>query len=52
MTGSVGDTLDEPDQAVALVARGRIETVVDRLLPREPFQAGSDALVGRAVLVP
>ncbi len=55
--GSVGNTLQELYQAVDLVARGRIETVVDRTLPLERFQAGFDALargelVGRAVLVP
>ncbi len=55
--GSVGCSLEELHQAVDLVARGRIETVVDRTLPLERFQAGIDALgrgelVGRAVLVP
>jgi NADPH:quinone reductase-like Zn-dependent oxidoreductase len=42
---------------VALVAAGRVKTVVDRTLPLERFEEGFAAiregrLVGRAVLVP
>ena len=57
VTGAVGNTLGELVQAVDLVARGRIRTVVDRVLPLAEFQTGIDALakgklVGRAVLKP
>jgi propanol-preferring alcohol dehydrogenase len=57
VTGAVGNTLDELIRAVDLVARGRIQTVVDRVLPLDEFQKGIDALaawqlVGRAVLRP
>ena len=55
--GSVGATLGDLYEAVDLVARGVVRTVVDRTLPLADFQAGLDALargelVGRAVLVP
>ncbi len=55
--GSVGATLNDLYEAVDLVARGVIRTVVDRTLPLEQFEAGLDALqrgelVGRAVLAP
>ena len=55
--GSVGATLQDLHEAVDLVARGVVRTVVDRTLPLEEFQSGLDALargeiVGRAVLVP
>ncbi len=55
--GSVGATLNELHEAVDLVARGVIRTVVDRTLPLERFESGLNALergelVGRAVLVP
>jgi propanol-preferring alcohol dehydrogenase len=55
--GSVGATLSDLHEAVDLVARGVVRTVVDRTLPLERFQDGLDALargelVGRAVLVP
>lgn len=55
--GSVGNTLDELVRAVDLVARGKVKTVVDRVLPLAEFQKGVDALsrgelVGRAVLTP
>lgn len=55
--GSVGNTLAELNQAVDLVARGIVTTVVDRTLPLEEFQTGIDALtrsepVGRVVLIP
>ena len=55
--GSVGATLGDLYEAVDLVARGVVRTVVDRTLPLAQFQTGLDALargelVGRAVLVP
>lgn len=55
--GSVGATLQDLHEAVDLVARGVVKTVVDRTLPLERFQEGLDAmaagsLVGKAVLVP
>jgi propanol-preferring alcohol dehydrogenase len=55
--GSVGATLQDLHDAVDLVARGVVRTVVDRTLPLSDFQQGLDAmargeLVGRAVLVP
>jgi alcohol dehydrogenase, propanol-preferring len=55
--GSVGATLQDLHDAVDLVARGVVRTVVDRTLPLERFQDALDALargeiVGRAVLVP
>jgi propanol-preferring alcohol dehydrogenase len=55
--GSVGATLQDLHQAVDLVARGVVRTVVDRTLPLDRFQEGLDALergelVGRAVLIP
>ena len=55
--GSVGATLGDLYEAVDLVARGVVRTVVDRTLPLDQFQVGLDALargdlVGRAVLVP
>jgi propanol-preferring alcohol dehydrogenase len=57
VTGSVGNTLDELVRAVDLVGRGKIQTVVDRVIPLGEFQKGIDALaagqlVGRAVLKP
>ena len=55
--GSVGNTLDELVRAVDLVARGKVQTVVDRVLPLGEFQKGIDALsrgelIGRVVLKP
>ena len=55
--GSVGATLQELYQAVDLVARGVVKTVVDRTLKLDDFEAGLTALergelVGRAVLKP
>lgn len=55
--GSVGATLQDLHEAVDLVARGVVRTVVDRTLPLERFESGLGALehgelVGRAVLVP
>ena len=55
--GSVGATLQDLHEAVDLVARGVVRTVVDRTLPLEEYESGLEALergelVGRAVLVP
>jgi alcohol dehydrogenase, propanol-preferring len=55
--GSVGATLDDLYEAVDLVERGVVRTVIDRTLPLEQFESGLNALergelVGRAVLVP
>jgi propanol-preferring alcohol dehydrogenase len=55
--GSVGATLNELHEAVDLVERGVVRTVIDRTLPLERFELGLNALergelVGRAVLVP
>ncbi len=55
--GAVGNTLAELKQAVELVSRGAVTTVVDRTLPLDEFQKGIDALtrsepVGRVVLLP
>jgi alcohol dehydrogenase, propanol-preferring len=55
--GSVGATLQELHEAVDLVARGVVRTVVDRTLKLDEFEAGLTALergelVGRAVLTP
>lgn len=57
VTGSVGNTLAELKQAVDLVSRGMVTTVVDRTLPLDEFQKGIDALargepVGRVVFLP
>jgi propanol-preferring alcohol dehydrogenase len=54
--GSVGATLQDLRDAVDLVARGVVRTVVDRTLPLEDFQTALDAmdrgeLLGKAVLV-
>jgi len=55
--GSVGATLNDLYEAVDLVERGVVRTVVDRTLPLERFESGLGALergelVGRAVLLP
>lgn len=55
--GSVGNTLAELEEAIALVAERRVRTLVDRVLPLEQFGEGLDALragevVGRVVLNP
>jgi len=55
--GSVGNTLAELEEAVRLVAEGKVRTVVDRVLPLEEYSTGLDALregsvVGRVVLAP
>lgn len=54
---SVGNTLAELEEAVRLVADGKMRTVVDRTLPLERWQEGLDAVrrgeaVGRVVLQP
>jgi len=55
--GAVGATLQDLYEAISLVERGVVRTVVDRTLPLEHFQRGLDALaagelIGRAVLLP
>src|SRR5919202_59942 len=55
--GSVGATLNDLYEAVSLVERGVVSTIVDRTLPLEQFEMGLDALergelIGRAVLMP
>src|SRR5918993_437612 len=55
--GAVGATLNDLYEAVDLVERGVVHTVIDRTLPLERFESGLNALergelVGRAVLVP
>lgn len=55
--GSVGNTRAELIQAVQLVSRGIVSTVVDRTVPLADFQTGIDALsrgepVGRVVFLP
>ena len=55
--GAVGATLNDLYEAVDLVERGVVRTVVDRTLLLEQFESGLSALergelVGRAVLVP
>src|SRR5919107_1524302 len=55
--GVVGATLNDLYEAVNLVERGVVRTVVDRTLPLEQLESGLNALergelVGRAVLVP
>jgi propanol-preferring alcohol dehydrogenase len=57
ISGAVGATLNDLYEAVDLVARGAVRTVVGRTLPLEQFESGLSALergelVGRAVLVP
>ena len=57
VTASVGNTLAELEEAVRLVADGKMRTVVDRTLPLERWQEGLDAVrrgevVGRVVLQP
>jgi alcohol dehydrogenase, propanol-preferring len=57
VVGSVGSTLNDLYEAVKLVERGVVRTVVDRMLPLEQFEDGLEALekgelIGRAVLVP
>jgi alcohol dehydrogenase, propanol-preferring len=55
--GSVGATLNDLYEAVDLVERGVVRTVVDLTLPLEQFESGLNTLehgelVGRAVLLP
>jgi propanol-preferring alcohol dehydrogenase len=55
--GSVGASLEDLYQAVDLVSRGIIKTVVDRTLPLDQFPEGislmqSGDLIGKAVLLP
>lgn len=57
VTASVGNTLGELEEAVRLVADGKMRTVVDRTLPLARWQDGLDAVrrgevVGRVVLQP
>lgn len=57
VTASVGNTLAELEEAVRLVAEGKVRTLVDRVLPLERWQEGLDALargevMGRVVLRP
>lgn len=55
--GSVGNTLPELEEAVRLMAEGKVRTLVDRELPLDEFAAGLDSVrkgevVGRVVLKP
>jgi len=55
--GSVGATLDDLYEAIDLVKRGIVRTVVDRTLPLDQYEDGLKALeqgelVGKLVLVP
>ena len=55
--GSVGNTRAELEEAVRLVADGKVRTVVDRVLPLESYGTALDALregrvMGRVVLAP
>ncbi len=55
--GSVGATLDDLHEAIDLVKRGVVRTVVDRTLPLDQFNQGLKALeqgeiVGKVVLIP
>lgn len=55
--GAVGNTLAELEEAVRLVAAGKVRTVVDQVLPLESYAAALDALregrvMGRMVLQP
>jgi len=55
--GSVGATLDDLYEAIDLVKRGIVRTVVDRTLPLEQYEDGLKALeqgelLGKVVLVP
>lgn len=55
--GSVGNTLEELEEAVRLVAGGKVRVAVDRVLPLDDWADGLDALrnrevIGRVVLRP
>lgn len=57
ISGAVGNTLAELEEAVRLVGEGKVRTLVDRVLPLERWQEGLDALsrgevLGRVVLKP
>lgn len=57
VAGSVGNTRAEVEEAIRLVAEGKVQTIVDRVLPLQDFQTGLDALaagevLGRVVLRP
>lgn len=57
VSASVGNTLGELEEAVRLVAEGKVKTVVDRVLPLGRWSEGMEALrrnhaVGRVVLLP
>jgi len=57
VTASVGNTLGEMEEALALVAEGKVRTVVDHTLPLEEWEKGMEALregtaLGRIVLIP
>ena len=55
--GSVGNTMDELREAIALVAARKVQTLVDRTIPLANWEAGLGALrdgrlLGRVVLEP
>lgn len=57
VSASVGNTLSELEEAVKLVAEGKVKTVVHRTLPLERWSEGMEAVrrneaVGRVVLLP
>ena len=57
VSGSVGNTMDELREAVALVSDGKVRTLVDRTLPLSRWEEGLTALregrsIGRVVLEP
>lgn len=57
VTGSVGNTREELEEAVRLAAEGELETTVDRSLPLERWEEALEAVregeaVGRVVLRP
>jgi len=57
VSGSVGNTMDELREAIALVSDGKVRTLVDRTLPLSQWEEGLTALregrlIGRVVLEP
>jgi len=57
VSGSVGNTMDELREAIALVSEGKVRTLVDRTLPLARWEEGLTALregrsIGRVVLEP
>jgi propanol-preferring alcohol dehydrogenase len=57
VSGSVGNTMEELREAIALVADGRVRTLVDRTIPLSHWEDGLTALregrlLGRVVLEP